>query len=178
MIIDQRTNTDQSNSKRWSADKHRPIRLKEMISWPTQTNQTRRDDQLTNTDQSNSKRNQIVQCNWYVVVSWSTVLNYNVLVYTKNWNSELSASGLHVEHCSQHHRVCWVLLGGVQFTFVQRCSFWSIIVVITLGKWAFGSSTMFIGHMYSKVKILSENPHLKSWTSEALNMCELNTGTT
>jgi hypothetical protein len=53
---DQLTNTDLSDSKRWSADQHRPIRLKEMISWPTQTNQTRRNNQLTNTDQSDSKR--------------------------------------------------------------------------------------------------------------------------
>jgi hypothetical protein len=58
---------------------------------------------------------------------------------------------------------CYWVFNPRYFYGFNNCSLWSIIVEITLGKCAAPNA----GRQW--------NHHLHSWTSVALNMCELNT---
>jgi hypothetical protein len=79
----------------------------------------------------------------------------------------------------QHTFFFYSVYNSRLFNGFNNCCFWSLIVVITLGKCAHRTPAGFRERHTCIGLILNYNfiwqRYLRSWTSAALNMCELNT---
>jgi hypothetical protein len=102
--------------------------------------------------------------NWLNHNSWSIVISH--------WTSS------HVLYWS-HKWFCYVVYNSRKFNVFINCTFWFIIVVITLGKCA-DRTPSGVRERHASIGLMKCKPfkckhQFLSWTSVALNMCELNT---